>query len=251
MSANRPDPRPACVALYLAGFEASSRELEWEDGQLWVRECRLGSGDLHRIPWQAHDAPTEAAWRRLRGAADAVDFWQWPSTPTPPGEDCRWRIALQWGAQRRTVAGALDLHPALRAVVEAILALRTQPLADYPQAFRLRCDWPGGEEHFGWDGRHLAFASFEPRPRILEGQRVPLSAWKEIAPLLAAGQPVLNPVRAEGESFLIEPLHAEVPCPAREVPAPLRHELRWRLKGLLPADCRLEGVPGTGLAVRH
>lgn len=251
MSANVPAAPPSLVKLHLAGFEGSSRQLEWEDGQLWYREGPVDAGDLHRIPWQAFSAPADAAWRRLRGVLDTVDAWHWPAAPIAPGEDCRWRLSLHWGGHTRTVAGVLEPHPALKAVVEAVLALRDRPVADYPQAFRLRCDWPGGEEHFGWDGRHLAFAAYQPRPRIHEGQHVPPGAWKEIAPLLEAGLPVPDQTRAEGECFLIEPLYAEALRPPREVPAPFRHELRRRLKGLLPADCRLDGVPGTGLAARH
>lgn len=250
MSTDQPALPPTRVKLQLAGFGGRACQLEWEDGQLWHRECPLGAGGLHRIPWEAHSAPTEAAWRRLRGALDAVDFWRWPAAPADSGEAFRWRLSLRWNGHSRTAAGMHEPQPALGPLLEAVLALRGRPSADFPKAFHLRCDWPGGEEHFGWDGRHLAFAAYQPRPRIHEGQPVPAEAWKAIAPLLEAGRPVRERVPAEAECFLIEPLFEDSPLPAREVPAPLRHELRQRLKGLLPAHCRLDGVPGTGLAAR-
>lgn len=248
MRADPPSHPPRQVELQLIGFEGRSCQLDWDSGQLWFRESPTGAGDLHRIPWQAYCEPAAAAWQRLRVCLETVDFWRWPSVDGD--EDGRWRLSLRWDGRSRNLAGALAPHPALTEVVEAILSLRSQPSTDYPQAFRLRCDWPGGEEHFGWDGRHLAFAAFQPRPRIHEGQQVPPGAWKEIASILAAGLPVPQRSRMEEECFLVEPLFEGTPLPAREIPAPLRHELRQRLKGLLPAHCRLDGVPGTGLAAR-
>jgi len=244
----RTDPflhAPRWVELQL-GSERGSRQLEWEDGQLWFRESPHSADHLHRTPWQAYGEPSAQAWSSLRARLDASAFWDLPTRPAAEG--ARWRLALRWGSLRRAATGSGEPPSELATVIEAVLGLRDQPSADYPPAFRLRCDWPGGEEHFGWDGRHLDFAAFLPRPRIHEGQRVPAAAWKGITPLLEAGRPLRDPAPPGDERFLIDSLYSDCQ-PVREVPGPLRHDLRRRLKDLLPADCRLDGVPGTGLLV--
>ncbi len=231
MTRGLPDAPPVRLRFHRGGPGASNLQLEWEYGQLWFREDPASADGLHRQPWKPFLEPSRSAWERLHHALDRAGFWEGPKHPARPdaGAAGRWRLEVHWGRRSRKAEGVNGLPITFVPVEHALLALPTQELPGIPRAFHLHCEWPGGEEHYGWDGRLLAFASYFPEPRIVEGLQVPAVAWKGILPLLEEVQ------GSAATEYSRTPFEHHLSC---QTHSPRCLELREVLRKLIPADRR-------------
>lgn len=221
---------PVRLEFHAGGHGQPRRQVEWDGRFLWFREA--AEGDLHRHPWRAFGPPPEAAWQDLERTLEAVDFWRWPVDPAPGlRAEGGWRLAVRWGARGRQALG--EQVPAASLVrVECVLrGLFSEPGPGLPEPFLLCCTEADLEEHFGWDGRHLAFAAFAPRPRLLEGVPVPAVAWAPVLPLL---QEARTGQAAATGAWVLAPLGPGGGA-GHPVPEGLRPSLRNALRSLLPA----------------
>jgi hypothetical protein len=230
------------VKFQVSGPAGRNRQLEWEYGQLWFREDPASADGLYRRPWKPFIEPAWPSWERLYRALESSGFWEWPKDSRSPGTTAAgcWSLAVRWGSRSRKVAGMTALPPAFEPLAEALAALPTQEVQGYPSAFHLQCEWPDGEEHYGWDGRLLSFAAYLPKPRIVEGLQVPAEAWKGIIPLLeeAALSPTADCAKAMHGHRLFEPPTPAVHSLLYRSHSPHCIELRNVLRKLIPTDRR-------------
>lgn len=235
--------QPTSLRYLIGDPDGLSRQLEWEEGQLWFREDPLSSDGLYKRPWKPFLEPSGAQWDGLRRTLDESGFWQWPKE-SPAGGECAWDLAIRWGARSRRVSGGNAFPPAFDAVEEAVLALITKEVTGLPAAFHLRCEWPAGEEHYEWNGRALSYARYLPRLRVVEGLPVPPGTWRNILPLIEAAEQDqgVEPMPAGGFSTALESTFWVEPPKGhrleRRSRSPRFMELRKALWNLVPPDPR-------------